>query len=117
MFTLVVFLIASKTFFSAKISAVDGISGFFREGATVGMAWDDSDHKILVSVDGSTFADIPFPDPVTTNTVVGAALFPVLSGKGGCKIKHNMGGKQCKFLHDPPSPDYISCAESHQEQV
>ena len=96
---------------------MDGISGFLHEGATVGIAWDGRDNKILVSVDGSAFTDIPFPDPVTPNTVVGAALFPVFSGRGGCKIKHNMGEKQYNFLHDPPSPDYISCAEAQKEQV
>lgn len=96
---------------------MDGLSGFLLEGATVGMAWDDIDHKLLVSVDGSAFADIPFHNPVTPNTVVGAALFPVFSGRGGCKIKHNMGGRQRSFVHDPPSPDYISCVEAQQQQV
>ena len=96
---------------------MDGISGFLHEGATVGIAWDGSEHKLLVSVDGSSFTEIQFPRPVTPDTVVGAALFPIFSGRGGCKIKHNMGGEQRNFLHDPPSPDYISCAESNMEQV
>ena len=117
MFTLDVSLMTSKIIFRAKVATVDGLSGFLYEGATVGMAWDGIDHQLLVSVDGSAFTDIPFPDPVSPSTAVGAALFPIFSGRGGCKIKHNMGGKQYSFLHDPPSPDYISCAEAQKELV
>jgi hypothetical protein len=117
MFILAVCLMTSKMNFRAKVATVDGLSGFLYEGATVGVAWDGSDHKLLVSVDGSAFTDIPFPDPVRPNTAVGAALFPIFSGRGGCKIKHNMGGKQYRFLHDLPSPDYISCAEAQTQQV
>ncbi len=115
--TLVTFLTASESFFSAKIAALDGLSGFLREKATVGIAWDDSEGKVLVAIDGSAYTNIPFPDPVTPSCAVGAALFPVFSGRGGCKISHNMGGKQRKFQHNPPSPDFISCAEAQQQQV
>jgi hypothetical protein len=102
---------------SSKIAAVDGFSGFLRENATVGIAWDDSDGKVLVSIDGSTFSNIPFPEPVTPNVAAGAALFPVISGRGGCRVRHNLGGKHCKFQHNPPSSEYISCAEAQQGQV
>jgi hypothetical protein len=107
----------SKILFRSKIAAVDGVSGFLHEGATVSIAWDGIEKKLLFSVDGSTFTDIPFSDPVTPNTSVGAALFPIFSGRGGCKIKHNMGRNQYNFKHDPPSPDYIPCAEAQTHQV
>ncbi len=99
------------------MSPVDGQSGFLHENVTVGMAWDYAEGALFFSLDGSSFVKIPFPDPVVPDLVVGAALYPVFSGRGGCKVKYNMGDNQRKFLHAPPTPDYISCAQAQQLQV
>jgi hypothetical protein len=107
-----------KMYFRAKVSAVDGQSGFLHKNVIVGIAWDGTAGKLLFSLDGADFTQIPFPEPVTPNVVAGAALYPVFSGRGGCTVRYNMGGtKQGKFQHNPPSTDYISCAEMHLQQV
>ncbi len=77
-----------------------GLAGFRRAGATVGLAWDAGSGAVLAGVDGASPLVPLFPDSVAPGPVIGAGLFPALSGKGGCRVRWNLG--QRPFRHAPP---------------
>ena len=88
-----------------------GRAGFKRAGATVGVAWDAGKGALLVAVDGAALAPL-FPDGVNPGPVVGAGLFPALSGWGGCRVAWNLG--QRPFRHPPP-PGFLPCAAAPEQ--
>ncbi len=77
-----------------------GLAEFERAGATVGVAWDAGKGALLVAVDGADLAPL-FPDAVAPGPAVGAGLFPVLSGRGGCRVRWNLGRQA--WRHEPPA--------------
>ncbi len=79
---------------------------FDRAGAFVGVAWDATAGALLVSVDGSALAPV-FPSDVAPGPVVGAGLYPAVSGQEGCRVRWNVG--QHSFRHPPP-PGFLPCA-------
>ena len=76
------------------------LARFDHAGATVGVAWDAAAGALLVAVDGAAFAPA-FSAGIAPGAIVGSGLFPVLSGKGGCRVRLNLG--QRPFCHSPPS--------------
>ena len=85
-----------------------GLADFQRAGAHVGVAWDAAAGALLVSVDGSALAPL-FPSDVAPGAAVGAGLFPAVSGKGGCRVRWNAGGRP--FRHPPP-PGFLPCTQA-----
>ncbi len=79
-----------------------------REGATVCVAWDGEARSMLASVDGGPFLSPCPPDSpdavVCPDAVVGAGLFPAMSGEFGCAVEYSMRGE---LGLTPPSPDYL----------
>ncbi len=86
-----------------------GLQGFGVAGATVGGAWDAGAGSLLVGVDGTSPLAPLFPDGVAPGPVIGAGLFPALSGKDGCRVRWNMG--QRPFRHAPP-PSFLPWADA-----
>ena len=84
---------------------------FTRAGATVGVAWDAGKGALLVAVDGAALAPL-FPDGVRPGPVVGAGLFPAVSGCGSCRVGWNLG--QLPFRHPPP-PGFLPCTAAPEQ--
>ena len=81
-------------------------SGWFVAGKTLGLALDCDAGTLRVSVDGGAWA-VAFQDGCAPGAAVGAALFPVISGKGGARFRANWGwDKERPMRHLPPEGDY-----------
>jgi hypothetical protein len=63
------------------------------------VAWDGSSGSLLASVDGAAFQPL-FPGGVAPGPVVGAGLFPAVSGIHGCRVRVNLGSRP--WRHAPP---------------
>jgi hypothetical protein len=85
-----------------------GRADFKRAGATVGLAWDAGAGALLVAVDGADPTQL-FPEGLKAGPVVGAGLFPALSGKGGCRVGVNLG--QRPFRYAPPA-GFLACSSA-----
>ncbi len=85
-----------------------GRADFKRAGAAVGLAWDAGAGALLVAVDGADPKPL-FPEGLKAGPVVGAGLFPALSGKDGCRVGVNLG--QRPFRHAPPA-GFLACSSA-----
>jgi hypothetical protein len=77
-----------------------GLPNFMRAKSIVGIAWDVKKGALLVAVDDSVLTPL-FREGVQPGPAVGAGLFPVLSGRAGCRVAYNLG--QRKFKKELPT--------------
>ncbi len=82
-----------------------GLAEFGRAGTTVGVAWDARNGMLLMGIDSARPLDGLFLDGVSPSFVVGAGLFPALSGRGGCRVRWNLG--QLPFHRELP-PGFLA---------
>ncbi len=83
------------------------------KGKTLGLALDLEAGMLLVSADGGDWT-VAFPNsahtgPCRPSYAAGAALFPVLCGCGGVRVRCNWGADaQWPMRHGPPSEEYCA---------
>ena len=95
----------------------DGRVKFQEVGAIVGVAWDAVAGSLLVGVNGADLVPL-FPQALAPGSVVGAGLFPALSGEKGCRVGWNLGRDLARrpFRHPPPA-GFLPCADAAAQQV